>query len=97
MSASGRRSSTPVTVTRGETFQFGGVKVMLERERVPSAVLELLRAKVTLAAGWLARTTRKVAVAPVSRVRRPVVGVMRTAATSSSALAAATSVGLRAL
>ncbi|MBL4824774.1 MAG: hypothetical protein JKY07_05985 [SAR324 cluster bacterium] len=44
-------SSTPVTVTVWETFQFEVVNTIEDGETVPSVVSELLRAIVTFAVG----------------------------------------------
>src|SRR3954468_21087632 len=90
VSESGSTSSTPVTVTLCGTFQLDGVKVRLETETVPSAVLELDTPNVTFADGWLCRTTVNEALAPVSGVTKPLVGVTLMPATSSSALVPAT-------
>ena len=57
------------------TFQLAAVKVKLDLSIVPSAVLLLVNGMVTLAVGWLFRTTVKLAVPPASVVVKPVVGV----------------------
>ncbi len=74
------------------TFQLAVVKVKLDLSIVPSAVLLLVNGMVTLAVGWLFRTTVNVAVPPASVVVKPVVGVTVMPLVSLSVLVTATSV-----
>src|SRR2546423_10700223 len=82
MSPSSTKSSTPVTVTVWGVFQLAAVKVKLDGETVPSAVLPLLMGTVTFAVGWLFNTTVKVAVPPASVVVNPEAGETVTPAVS---------------
>ena len=68
------------------------MKVKLDLSIVPSAVLLLVNGMVTLAVGWLFRTTVKLAVPPASVVVKPVVGVTVMPLVSLSVLLTATSV-----
>src|SRR5438093_1047893 len=96
-SAVERKTATPVTVTIWAKFKLAAVKVRLEVETVPSAVLLEDRPRVTAAVGWLVRTTLNVAVPPASVVVRPAVGVTVNPAVSLSWLVTETSAGLRPL
>ena len=86
-------SLTPVIVTVCVVFQLAAVKVRLDGETVPSAVLLEVSPMVTLAVGWLVRTTVKVAVPPASVVVNPLVGVTVMPAASLSVLVTDTSDG----
>ena len=86
-------SSTPVTVTVRGTFQLAAVKVRLETLTMPSVTSFEATAMVTSAAGWLLRTTVKLAVPPASVVSRPATGVTVTPEASLSVFVTATSVG----
>ena len=79
-------------VTVWGVFQLAVVKVKLDLSIVPSAVLLLVNGMVTLAVGWLFRTTVNVAVPPASVVVKPVVGVTVMPLVSLSVLVTATSV-----
>src|SRR2546427_505362 len=57
-------SSTPVDVTVCASFQFGVVNGTLAGATVPSVRSELVSPTVTLAVGWLVKTTVNVAVPP---------------------------------
>src|SRR5436190_947506 len=79
------------------TFQFALVNVTDEAETVPSAVLDEVSEKVTLAVGRELRTTENVAVPPASVVVKPDTGLTVMPGVSSSVFTAVTSAGLRPL
>src|SRR2546429_4741933 len=85
--------STPLFGSVWGVFQLPAVKVRLEAETVPSAVLLLLSGIVTLAVGWLVRTTVNVAAPPASVVTRPDEGLTVIPAVSLSVLLTGTSAG----
>src|SRR6187399_1562907 len=75
MLPSANASSTPVTVTVCGMFQFAGVKVKLAGATVPSVVSLDDNGIVTFAVGAVSSLTVNDAVAPVSLVNSPDVGV----------------------
>src|SRR5712691_9878087 len=84
-------SSTPVTVTVCATFQFAVVNVSDTGATVPSVRSFDDNPIVTLAVGWLVRTTANVAVPPASVVVSPDVGLTVIPATSLSVFVTDTS------
>ena len=97
MSPSWTSSFAPVTVTAWGTFQSAAVNVRLASEAEPSVASFEATGITTSATGWLFKTTSNVAVPPASVVPRPATGVTLMAATSLSALTAATSAASRPL
>src|SRR3954462_2734997 len=91
MLPSATKSSTPASVTVCGVFQLATVKVRVDGEIVPSAVLLDDIATLTFAVGCEVRATVNDAVAPASVVVNPDVGVTVNPAVSSSVLVTATS------